>query len=239
MVKILLAEDDMVLGDGIQTALQHSGYKIEWVTRGDDADHLLSINQYDLVILDLGLPGLDGLDVLRNARQRRMTSPIIVLTARESLEDRVRGLDFGADDYLIKPFDLPELEARLRALVRRGYNGNQSGIMLGSLYFDLAGRRVYVSEQPVSLSSREMTLLETLLLRTGHVVSKESLLENLYGFDEEVGENAIEVYIHRLRKKLEHGGLNIRTIRGLGYMVERIETERSDIERAGEKLNGA
>jgi len=223
MVKILLVEDDMVLGDGIQTALQHSGYKIEWVTRGDDADHLLTLNQYDLLILDLGLPGMDGLEVLQNARQRKNSVPILVLTARESLEDRVRGLDLGADDYLIKPFDLPEMEARLRALVRRGYSGNLSGITLGALYFDLTGRRVYVNDQPVLLSFREMTLLETLLLRTGHVVSKEHLLENIYGFDEEVGENAIEVYIHRLRKKLEHAGLNIRTIRGLGYLVEKAE----------------
>jgi len=220
-VRILIVEDDSVLADGLSRTLRHADYAVDNASSGVEADHVLTAQAYDLVILDLGLPGLDGLEVLRRMRRRGSNVPVLVLTARDALQDRVKGLDLGADDYMIKPFDLPELEARVRALIRRGQSGGPSVLSHGTLVLDTAGRRATMGGEPLDLSARELGVLEVLMMRAGRVVNKEQLAEQLYGWDEEVGANAIEVYVHRLRRKLEPAGVSIRTIRGLGYLLEK------------------
>jgi DNA-binding response OmpR family regulator len=220
-MRILIAEDDPVLADGLTRSLRASDYAVDYASDGNEADHVLAAQTYDLVILDLGLPKLDGFEVLRRMRRRSSRMPVLVLTARDNLDDRVKGLDLGADDYLTKPFDLPELEARVRALIRRGQSGGGSLVTHGALALDTAGRRATLNGEPLELSARELGVLEVLMLRSGRVVNKEQLAEQLYGWDEEVGANAIEVYVHRLRKKLEPHGVAIRTIRGLGYLLEK------------------
>lgn len=220
-MRILIVEDDPVLADGLTRSLRHGDYAVDCVNDGAAADHVLAAQSYDLVILDLGLPGLDGFEVLRRLRRRGASVPVLVLTARDGLSERVKGLDLGADDYMIKPFDLPELEARVRALIRRGLSGGGSELTNGSLVLDTAGRRATLGGDPLDLSARELGVLEVLMLRSGRVVSKEQLADQLYGWDEEVGPNAIEVYVHRLRRKLEPAGVSIRTIRGLGYLLEK------------------
>jgi two-component system OmpR family response regulator len=201
--------------------MRHSDYAIDCVNDGGEADHVLLAQNYDLVILDLGLPKLDGFEVLRRLRRRGSKTPVLILTARDALDDRVKGLDLGADDYLTKPFDLPELEARVRSLIRRGQSGGGSILHHGALTLDTVGRRAMLNGEPIELSARELGVLEVLMLRSGRVVNKEQLAEQLYGWEEEVGANAIEVYVHRLRRKLEAAGVVIRTIRGLGYLLEK------------------
>jgi two-component system OmpR family response regulator len=220
-MRILIAEDDPVLADGLTRSLKHADYAVDFVNEGSEADHVLSTQNYDLVILDLGLPKLDGFEVLRRLRHRGSRVPVLVLTARDALDDRVKGLDLGADDYLTKPFELAELEARVRALIRRGHSGGGSLLTHGALTLDTAGRRALLNGEPLDLSARELGVLEVLMLRSGRVVNKEQLAEQLYGWDEEVGANAIEVYVHRLRRMLEPAGVAIRTIRGLGYLLEK------------------
>lgn len=223
-MRMLIVEDDPLLADGLSRSLGTLGFAVDLATDGLTADHMLITQSYDLVILDLGLPGMDGFEVLRKLRHRggqAGTAPVLILTARDALEDRVKGLDLGADDYLTKPFDLPELEARVRALVRRGKFGASPQIVHGRLSFDTIGRRALVDGKPVDLSARELSMLETLLLNVGRVVSKEHLAEQVRGWGEEPGANAIEVYIHRLRKKLESAEISIRTVRGLGYLLDK------------------
>ena len=220
-MRILLVEDDTILADALCRALVQSAYAVDVVANGEQADNALAIESYDLAILDIGLPGLSGLDVLRRLRARRSTVPVLLLTALDALADRVRGLDLGADDYLSKPFDLPELEARVRALLRRGGSTSTPFLQHGRLRLDTVGRRVFYDEQPVELSARELSVLELLLMREGRVVSKEHMVNHLYGWGDEVGANAIEVYVYRIRKKLEPLGCEIRTVRGMGYLMER------------------
>jgi two-component system, OmpR family, response regulator len=220
-MRVLIVEDDPVIADGLTRSLRQSDYAVDCVGTGDQADHVLIAHNYDLVILDLSLPKLDGFEILRRLRHRGSKVPVLVLTARDALDERVRGLDLGADDYMTKPFDLPELEARVRALIRRGQSGGGSLLTHGALTLDTAGRRAMLDSVPLELSARELGVLEVLMLRSGRVVNKEQLAEQLYGWDEEVGANAIEVYVHRLRKKLETAGVTIRTIRGLGYLLEK------------------
>lgn len=220
-MRILIAEDDPTLADGLTRSLHQADHAVDCVPDGEQADHVLTAQNYDLVILDLGLPKLDGYEVIRRLRRRGATVPVLVLTARDALADRVRGLDLGADDYLTKPFELPELEARVRALIRRGQSGGSSLLTHGPLALDTGGRRATLDNVPLELSAREFGVLEVLMLRSGRVVNKEQLAEQLYGWEEEVGSNAIEVYVHRLRKKLEPAGVAIRTIRGLGYVLEK------------------
>ena len=222
-MKVLIVEDDPVLADGLTRTLRQADFVVDCLHDGKQADHVLSAQKYDLVILDLGLPKLDGLEVLKRMRRRDSAMPVLILTARVALADRVKGLDLGADDYLTKPFDLPELEARVRALIRRGQSGGSSILSHGALTLDTSGRRAMLGSAPLELSSRELGVLEVLMLRSGRVVNKEQLAEQLYGWDEDIGSNAIEVYVHRLRKKLEPSGIVIRTIRGLGYLLEKNE----------------
>ena len=219
---ILIAEDDEVLADGLCSSMRHQGYAVDHVSDGAKADMILKRAQpFDLVILDLGLPRLDGLSVLRNMRERNRQIPVIILTARDGVGDRVKGLDLGADDYLVKPFSLVELEARVRALLRRGLCGVNPMFSCGTLAFDSVTRRVTINAEPLELTTRELSVLEALMSRIGWVVSKEQLLERMYSYAEEASGNAIEVYIHRLRKKIEPAGVLIRTIRGLGYIIEK------------------
>lgn len=224
-MRLLIVEDHPILADGLIIALKGADYAVDHATTGEQADHMLATQHYDAVILDIGLPKLDGYEVLRRMRRKGSKTPVLMLTARDALEDRVRGLDLGADDYLTKPYDLPELEARVRALIRRGQSGGGSDLVHGDLTLDTAGRRATIKGAPLDLSARELGVLEVLMLRAGRVVSKEQLAEQLYGWGEEVGANAIEVYMHRLRKKLEPAGVNVRTIRGLGYLLEKAAHE--------------
>jgi two-component system OmpR family response regulator len=221
-MRILLVEDDSVLGNALVRTLRQAGYAVDWAEHGQAADLALHDQIYEAVVLDLGLPKIDGFEVLRRLRGRELITPVIILTARDALEDRIKGLDLGADDYLVKPFKLPELEARLRALIRRSHEVSTPVIRYGTLTLDTKARLFAVNDEPLALSLRELNVLETLLLRAGRVVSKEGLLEALCGWDEDVGSNAIEVYVHRLRKKLEPHGINIRTVRGLGYMMDKL-----------------
>ena len=199
-MRILIVEDDPVLGDGIERSLAGAGYRVDRVASGTEGDAALAGQDYDLVILDLGLPGMDGLEVLRRLRYRGGRAPVLILTARDAVGDRVTGLDLGADDYLVKPFDLAELEARARALLRRGQFGASPQISLGPLVFDSVGRRALVNGTALELSAREVGVLEVLLTRSGRVVAKEHLAERLSRWGEEIGANAIEVYVHRLRR---------------------------------------
>ena len=227
-MRILIAEDDEVLADGLCNSMRHSGYAVDCVKDGLSAKLILSGEQpFDLVILDLGLPKLDGFSVLRSLRDSNRQVPVIILTARDEEGDRVKGLDLGADDYMIKPFSLPELEARVRALIRRGQCGMNPVYACGRLTFDSVARRTMIDGAPLELTTREMSVLEALMMRTGWVVSKEQLLERLYSYSEEASNNAIEVYIHRLRKKIEPAGVTIRTIRGLGYVIDDLQDPTS------------
>ncbi len=222
-MRILIAEDDQVLADALLRCLRNSGAAVDHVASGSQADAALMTNhEFDLLILDLGLPKMHGLEVLRRLRARGSLLPVLVLTAADSVDERVRGLDHGADDYMAKPFSLQELEARVRALTRRGMGGGGNTIRHGPLVYDQAGRVATIDGRMVELSARELGLLEVLLQRAGRLVSKDQLVERLCEWGEEVSLNAIEVYIHRLRKKIERGPIRIATVRGLGYCLEKI-----------------
>jgi two-component system OmpR family response regulator/two-component system response regulator QseB len=218
-MKILLVEDDRMLGDGISAGLAQAGFAVDWVTDGREAELALATAAYDAVVLDLGLPRLSGMDVLKRARARGKTLPILILTARDAVADRVAGLDAGADDYLVKPFDLAELQARLRALLRRAKGRAEPVIVHGELQLDPAGHAVRFAGRPVELTAREFAILHALLLDAGRVLSKAQIEERLYGWGEEIESNAVEVFVHHLRRKLDPG--LIRTVRGVGYMIDK------------------
>jgi two-component system OmpR family response regulator len=222
-MRILIAEDDQVLADGLLRTLRASGAAVDHVANGSEADAaLMTSSEFDLFILDLGLPKMHGLEVLKRLRARGNSMPVLILTAADSVEERVKGLDYGADDYMAKPFSLQELEARVRALTRRGMGSTTATIKHGPLVYDQAGRMATIDGRMVELSARELGLLEVLLQRVGRLVSKDQLVERLCEWGEEVSNNAFEVYIHRLRKKIEKGPIRIATVRGLGYCLEKI-----------------
>lgn len=216
-MRILLVEDDALLGDAIQAGLKQSGYAVDWMRDGVAADQALSTEAYAAVVLDLGLPRLDGLEVLRRLRSRGAPLPVLILTARDTVDDRIKGLDAGADDYLLKPFDMGELAARLRALVRRASGKAELLLLAGGVQLDPAAHRVLYHDQVVELSPKEFAVLHALILSTGKVLSRPQLEEQLYAWGEEVESNAVEVHIHHLRRKLFPE--LIETIRGVGYLI--------------------
>lgn len=218
-MRILLVEDDELLGDGLQAGLRHCGFQADWLRDGESARAALLSEDYAAVVLDLGLPRLDGLGLLRILRGAGDNIPVLVLTARDATTDKVSGLDSGADDYLVKPVDLDEVAARLRALIRRAGGQAAPTLRVGPVELDPAGRRVYRDGAPVELPAKEFAILEMLMRNAGKVISRGQLESALYGWDEGVESNAVEVYIHHLRRKL--GAERIRTLRGIGYLFEK------------------
>lgn len=220
-MRILLIEDDALLADGLARAMRHSGYVVDIADNGQLADNLLAGNTYELAILDLGLPGLDGGEVLRRLRARQQKTPVLVLSARLAVEERVRVLDLGADDYVVKPVRLDELEARVRALIRRGQGTAVPDLMLGRLRLDTIGKRAWLDDKALDLNAREWAALAFLTSRVNRIVSKEQLMQALYDWQDDISANAIEKLLSRLRSKLEVAGIIIRTVRGLGYFLEK------------------
>ena len=216
-MRILLVEDDRLLGDGLQAGLAQAGYAVDWLRDGEAAVAALSTESFAAVVLDLGLPKRDGLSVLQWLRGRHDATPVLILTARDQLEDKVRGLDLGADDYVLKPFDLDEIAARLRALVRRSHGRPEPVLSLGEIELNPAARSVTRAGQAVELTPREFDLLHLLMENTDRVLTRRTLEEQLYTWNDAVDSNALEVHIHHLRKKL--GNDLIRTVRGIGYMA--------------------
>ncbi|MFT0171730.1 response regulator [Paraburkholderia mimosarum] len=221
-MRILLVEDDTLLGDGIRAGLRQQGFQVDWVRDGEAAQSELRAQPYAAAVLDLGLPRMDGIDVLLNVRRAGVELPILVLTARDAVQDRVRGLDIGADDYVVKPIDLHELGARLRALVRRAHGRPRERLQAHDVVLEPASRMVYRGGAPVTLSAREFDLLHVLMLNAGRVLSREQIEQHLYSWGREVESNAVEVHVHRLRSKL--GSDLIRTVRGVGYVLMRDST---------------
>lgn len=222
-MKILVAEDDRFLADGLSMVLRDSGYSVDMAANGVEADLALNVNSYDLLILDLGLPRMDGIEVIKRVRGRGQSLPILVLTARDSLNDRVFGLDVGANDYITKPFQVPELEARIRALLRKDAWANRHDISFENLHYDTATRAVSANGEILELSAREIALLEIFLQRLGRLVDKAKIASILSNWEVDLTHNAVGITVHRLRKKLENYGITIRAVRGLGYRLEKAE----------------
>jgi DNA-binding response OmpR family regulator len=219
-MRLLLVEDDVMVASGIKLGLSNAGYTVDWVGSAERAEQALDKDSFDLAIVDIGLPGINGLELTQRLRARGLAMPVLILTARDALHDRVKGLDLGADDYMLKPFELPELLARLRALLRRSQAATTAVLSLGPLEMDTALRRVILSGQPMEIGPREWTVLEYLLLQAPKPAAKDKLLAALTGWDKEITPNAIEVYVSRLRAKLEPAGVALRSIRGFGYRLE-------------------
>ncbi|SOE48940.1 response regulator protein [plant metagenome] len=219
-MRVLVIEDDTTLGHALQEFLSDQGYAVDWLTDGEPALSALAGESYELVVLDLNLPAMSGLDILRRLRGEGNSIPVLILTARDGLEDRVAGLDAGADDYVTKPFDLPELAARVRALARRRTGQVQPLLEIGPLVFDTVGREVRVNGERIALSVRELSVLEMLMARAGRVVTKRQIVNSLSAWDADFSENAVEVYVYRLRKRLEGTGAGIQTVRGFGYLLD-------------------
>lgn len=220
-MRLLVVEDNATLAEGLVTVLRGNGYAVDVVGDGASAVAVLAAERFDLVILDLNLPEMDGLDVLRTVRTRQFGAAILILTARAALEDRIRGLDLGADDYMTKPFDVGELEARVRMLLRRQLGLKSSTLAFGEVSLDLNSRTFSVGGMALDIPARELGLLETLFMRAGKVVAKQAIIESLAAFDEDLSANAVEQYVSRLRKRLAPHGLTVRTARGIGYYLEK------------------
>jgi two-component system OmpR family response regulator len=229
-MRILLAEDDPPIAEGICGSLRHGGHAVDHVANGRLADQALLDHDYDLLVLDLGLPQLEGSEVLRRLRNRGASLPVLVVTARDGLPERIRVLDLGADDYLVKPFALSEFEARVRALLRRSSSKGVPEMLLGRLRLDLPGHRAWVDQAPLELTAREFGLLEALALRADRVTSRAQLIEALCDWDQELTDNGLDIAIHRLRRKLRDSGTTVRTIRGLGYLLEEIEASSAPLQ---------
>jgi len=219
-VRILLVEDHPQLAASVTQALKSAGWTVDVLHDGVAADMALSSEEYALAILDVGLPRMDGFEVLARLRARGKTVPVLMLTARGEVKDRVHGLNLGADDYLAKPFELSELEARVKALLRRSMLGGEQQLRCGDLVYDLDTRRFTLLDENLNLTSREQAVLEAMIARPGRVMSKEQLASQVFGLDEDASADSIEIYVHRLRKKLEGGSVRIVTFRGLGYLLE-------------------
>lgn len=220
-MRLLLVEDDELLGDALKTGLTQFGYVVDWLKDGETAHSVLKSELFELIILDLGLPQLSGLALLKQIRLEGNHTPVIILTARESVEDRVKGLDSGADDYMVKPFDLNEVSARIRALIRRSQGRADAVLQYKNVVLNPAAHSVTIDNVPVNVPRREFSLLQKLIENNGQVFSREQLMQSIYGWEEDVDSNALEVHIHNLRKKLNADF--IRTIRGVGYMAEKVE----------------
>ncbi len=219
-MRIVLVEDNRILADGIAQALANTGHAVECFTDGAEANDFLAHESADLAIIDINLPSLSGLDLVRELRTRGDNLPVLILTARDSTNDRVTGLDAGADDYMVKPFAMEELEARVRALMRRRSSSADARVLVGALEFDMSARRVYVNGSEIRLPRKEFALLECLIDRVGRLVSKEEIADHLYGVGSDAEGRAVEIYVSRLRKHLSDADVEIRTARGLGYMLE-------------------
>jgi two-component system OmpR family response regulator len=227
-MRLLIIEDDAPLASGLRRMLEAEGHAVDVTARGEDAVLAAAHERFDLVILDIGLPRMDGFEVLRRLRagasgNSEPPMPVLVLTARDAVEDRVRGLDLGADDYMVKPFALPELTARVRALLRRSQAQGGPRIVHGPLALDTVARRAFLRGEPLELAAREWAVLEVLLAKVEKIVSKEAIIQAVAGWGDELSPNAIEVYVSRLRAKLEPAGIRIRTVRGFGYMLEEFQ----------------
>ena len=222
-MRILLVEDDQALGQAVLRSLQNAGYAADLVTTGAAALHALEVEHFDLLLLDLGLPDCDGGAIVRELRQRQIALPILILSARDAVESRIEALDLGADDYMIKPVELAELGARIRALLRRHAGSAAPQLILGKLVLDLTSKQAFVDSHRLDYSVREWSVLEYLALHAGQVISKEQLIQAIVNWDQELSANAIEAYVHRVRSKLGNSGVIIRTVRGFGYMLSEIE----------------
>ncbi len=231
-MRLLLVEDDILVASGIKLGLTDAGYAVDWVGSGERAEEVLQRETFDVAVVDIGLPGIDGLELTRRLRRPDVAShdmPVLILTARDALQDRVQGLDLGADDYMVKPFELPELLARLRALLRRSQAATTAVLTFGPLELDTANRHVGIRHDaeaalvPIELGPREWTVLEYLLIHAPKPASKDKLLQALTGWDKEITPNAVEVYVSRLRGKLEPHGVALRSIRGFGYRLELVQ----------------
>lgn len=225
-MRVLVAEDDRSIAAALCASLRDGGHAVDHVGDGMLADSAIRENVYDLVVLDLGLPGMDGSEVLARMRRQGNPIPVLAVTAREGLQERIRVLDLGADDYLVKPFALGEMQARVRALLRRVTSQGTPDLRVGRLRLDFPGRRAHVEDHELDLTARDFGLLEAMVLRSPRVISRAQLIEALCSWDEELTDNGLDIAIHRLRKKLQYSGTNIRTLRGIGYLFEETEPGR-------------
>ncbi len=215
-----MVEDDSLLADGLMRSLKQADYMVDWTADGEEAETILRVQEFDLVILDLTLPNMDGLEILRLMRSRKVPVPVLIVTARSEIDDRIKGLDLGADDYLTKPFEMGEFDARVRALLRRRCADGLRPLTCGALTLDMAARRASLNDRPLDLPRREFQLLEVLMSRQGRIISKDQIIDSISDFHDELTPSTVEIYIHRIRKKLEATDVTIRTVRGVGYILE-------------------
>ncbi|HMM72341.1 MAG TPA: response regulator [Rhodocyclaceae bacterium] len=219
-MRVLLVEDDCLVASGIREGLEKAGYAVDLIGAAEPAESVLALTAYDLAIVDINLPGIDGHELIRRLRRRGIALPVLIVTARDGLDDRVVGLDIGADDYMTKPFELPELLARMRALIRRSRSAYSSELTVGRLRLDLKRRTADVADRPLELTGREWDILQQLMLASPSVLPKQKMVDSLSQWDKELTSNAIELYVSRLRAKLQNAGVTIRTLRGIGYRLD-------------------
>lgn len=221
-MRVLLVEDDLMLADSIVEGLEKGGFSVDHLAAAESAESALQLTHYDLAIVDIGLPGISGLELIRRLRLHGILLPVLILTARDGLDDRISGLDLGGDDYMVKPFQLPELLARLRALIRRSRSAASSELAVGALRLDLGRRTVTGNGSPLDLTGREWEILQQLMLASPNVVAKQKMAESLSEWENEITANAVEIYVSRLRQKVQGLGVEIRTIRGIGYRLDEL-----------------